>query len=175
MTSPETRSDSLNRSFRYPDLGFSFCKIWDRKNVDNCHRTEPKEENFFFFFLSSWISGMFIGLLIMPRLDAVCSLSSNHFWDPECSDSFSHCFPRYICVKWFTRRKGWAFLLWSPECRILLTALLLSLTPHAEKKDSPCIFWYRNLKFTSFILPSRSPSVSSCRCCRENNENGSSL
>lgn len=63
--SQETRTDSMTQSFRYPDLGLSFCKTWDRKNVDNGQRTEPKEENFFL----TWISGMFIGLLIMPSLE----------------------------------------------------------------------------------------------------------
>lgn len=74
----------------YPDLGFSLCKIWDWKNVDNGRRTEAKEENFFFF--PPWISGMFIGLLIIPCLDAVFSLSPNQLCDPECSDSSGHCF-----------------------------------------------------------------------------------
>lgn len=43
-----THFDAMTQSFMFPDFGFSFCRIWDRKNVDNGRRTEAKEENFFF-------------------------------------------------------------------------------------------------------------------------------
>lgn len=106
-------------------------------------------------FFSPWISGMFIALLIIPCLDAVFSLSPNQFCDPECSDSSGHCFPHYICVKWFTRRRAWLFLLWSPTCLILLNQQLM---PRAKNDDSSWIVGERNrwLRFCSSNIISAS-------------------
>lgn len=130
ITSRETHSNSMTQSFRYPDLGFSFCKIWDRKNVYNGQRTESKEEENFFFPLEfqECLLGCSLCLVWMPSV---------HFPQKDfeilnvLTDSLS--FPCYICVKWFTRRKAWLFLLWSPACLILLSQQL-PLMPRAKKR-----------------------------------------
>lgn len=152
-------------------IGLSGIQPWvlasvkfETKNVDNCHRTKVGKPFFF-----PWIWGMFIGLLITPRSDAVCSLSSNHFWDPECSDSFSRCFPLYICVKWFYQKEwlGLPPLESRVSSPVKSTAWLLSLMRHAKKKVAMYVL---PQKWLFYFATSRSSLVSSRRCCRENEE-----
>lgn len=98
-------------------------------------------------FFSPWISGMFIGLLIIPCLDAVFSLSPNRLCDPECSDSSGHCFPSPHLCQVIYQKESLAL----PPLESSLILLNQQLMPRAENDDSSSLVWERNrwLRFCS--------------------------